>query len=275
MDYEPDDLLIFVDDTGDGKRSQPVFGLGGCAVLGADYEVLKAEWKQLRRYIFKLSDDEIFHASCVLSSVSAKQLTSVTDFLNKSQPYKFASIVTQRSIIPDELFSVVAGVNDLVGELCGGLSPCAHWIIEHSDRLCRTLERIGLQTGHTLHYHTPEFDPNQGKPNNYSYYMKKSVKEVGLEMSDLVIFLVGRHYRDQLAGRPSRYLDQISAMFSNRQVGMCYDTVGSWRELFIKDGKIVADPWAQYEIRHGGPPRNGKGGILGTFRFTRRAANGR
>jgi hypothetical protein len=54
-ELKPDanDLLVFVDDTGHETfaGNQGFYGLGGCAILGADYPPLKGRWGAVRTVI--------------------------------------------------------------------------------------------------------------------------------------------------------------------------------------------------------------------------------
>jgi hypothetical protein len=46
----PDWLLVFMDETGHETFAgdQPYYAVGGCAILGAGYGMVKAQWRQLR-----------------------------------------------------------------------------------------------------------------------------------------------------------------------------------------------------------------------------------
>lgn len=52
LEYHPDDLLIFLDETGSEKRidpNYPIFGYGGCAIMGRDYSsVIDIPWKEFK-----------------------------------------------------------------------------------------------------------------------------------------------------------------------------------------------------------------------------------
>jgi hypothetical protein len=150
LSYDTNDLLIFIDDTGDEKLSkgQPVFGLGGCACRSADYDTLKITWTKLRREVFGLADEEEFHASALLRNLSAEKLTAVTEFLALPYWYRLSYVVDQNSNIPayiGNLSSVIAGIRSLANELFYNETPTSvHWIIEHSDRLCPVMLENGV-----------------------------------------------------------------------------------------------------------------------------------
>lgn len=220
LSYEASDLLIFVDDTGVEKRSaeHPVFGLGGCALHGHAYDVIKPVWMKLRRDVFQLQDGAKFHATDVLPRLSVEQLALVTAFLARPQPRKFAAVVNRRSAINpgDELEVVNEGVMSTVSDLCGH-EPFqrVYWIIEHSDRLSRAIVQAGPP-----HYY------GAGEPKNIHFFMKASAKEPGLEISDLIVFITGRHFRQRLVNK-SMYQDQINAAFSDPSVGRFDFTVAT------------------------------------------------
>lgn len=250
--YDAGDLLIFADDTGDEKRSegQPVFGLGGCALLGAAYDALKPAWADLRREAFQLSDDAQFHTTDLLPSLSAGQLSLVTDFLGSPKFRKYANIVTRQSAIHDEvgeLDAVIKGVSSAVDLLfLDETVQRAHWIIEHSDRLCRAM----ITTGQSPNYH---------RCSQTVSFMKKQAREPGLEISDLIIFIVGKHYRDELSGKRT-YYDQMTAMFSDRLTGVWDHTLSAGPPMWIdtRTGEHgIGSSMAPGRVS--GPPRKGAG----------------
>ena len=64
LKYANDWLLVFIDDTGHETfaGTQNYYGLGGCVVLGAHYEGLQGQWREVRRLI-KGSPDAPLHAA--------------------------------------------------------------------------------------------------------------------------------------------------------------------------------------------------------------------
>jgi len=53
LKYHNDWLLVFIDDTGHETYAgtHNYYGLGGCVVLGAHYDWLKGQWREVRRLI--------------------------------------------------------------------------------------------------------------------------------------------------------------------------------------------------------------------------------
>lgn len=64
LNCAPDDLLVFIDDTGHESfaGNQAYYRLGGCVVLGTHYGWLKTQWMDVRRQI-KGSPDAPLHGS--------------------------------------------------------------------------------------------------------------------------------------------------------------------------------------------------------------------
>jgi hypothetical protein len=48
-----DSLLVFMDETGHETFAgdHPYYAVGGCGILGAHHDVVKAQWRELRRTI--------------------------------------------------------------------------------------------------------------------------------------------------------------------------------------------------------------------------------
>ena len=272
LNYEAGDLLIFIDDTGVKKPSvsHPVFGLGGCALLGADYDVLKPEWMTLRRNVFQLADDAKFHATDILPGLSVEQLSVVTEFLRGTRPYKIANVVTLQSLIHEEgraLSTVIQGIEEAVDRLFWD-APAQHarWIFEHSDWLCQEM----VTTGSFPNYRWPT-NPDARQvtsPHNYLGFMRKKTREVGIEVADLIIFIVGKHYRDQVYRRLT-YHDQITAMFSNERVGICENRISLLQSPIWFDAEGEIPPPPAFEIRISGPRRAARDGkTIGSVRIT-------
>lgn len=259
LTYGAADLLVFVDDTGVGElsASHPVFGLGGCALLGADYDVLKAMWTTLRRDAFELAEDKIFHASEVLRRLTDDQVAKVTDLLGRSQPRKFAQVVTQKSSISGgsekALMAVIRGISSEVQRLfCSHSLQNVHWVFEHSDRLCRamfTTSQIcyfpAINVQNSIHRNI----------NNDFSFMRKYAKEPGLELADLIIFIVGCYYRDPDPRKITSFR-QIMAMFSDPRVGRCAHMNFLDKEVCFNSasGEIINPPAVKIRVR--GPRRD-------------------
>jgi hypothetical protein len=95
-------LAVFVDDTGhESLNGQPVYGLGGCAVLGRDYErFINKPWRAVRKRIAGSSDAQL-HANKF--SRKAVHIDVVARFFREQPFWRFAAVVTQETILADEL----------------------------------------------------------------------------------------------------------------------------------------------------------------------------
>ena len=66
LTIKPDTLLLFIDETGHEQLTDPnypIFGMGGCAVMGNSYEhIIREPWRELKAQHFG-GPDVPLHAS--------------------------------------------------------------------------------------------------------------------------------------------------------------------------------------------------------------------
>jgi hypothetical protein len=109
---EPSWLLVFVDETGEenfSDKSHPVFGLGGCAVLAADYEAaIYNPWRQLKEEHFA-SFNLPLHANEIRKPTAA-QLNALVNFFASGQFSRFAAVASSQTDFPDSVtpYQIVA-----------------------------------------------------------------------------------------------------------------------------------------------------------------------
>ena len=94
-------LMVFIDETGNDALSDkryPIFGLGGCAVLASDYEMLiSIPWNNLKNNYFGGADKSL-HAS-ELNSPTSEQLQALNDFFKNNGFVRVAGIVCKNTAI--------------------------------------------------------------------------------------------------------------------------------------------------------------------------------
>ena len=199
-------LAVFVDDTGhESLKGQPVYGLGGCAVMGCDYErIMNQPWRAVRKHVTGSSDAQL-HASKF--SGKTKDIDVVARFFREQPFWRFAAVITQETILAEQLtrLGTMKGVlekriNDIVGKtLCKEVSV----VFESSQRADRLVESA-FQT----------FDFSRGSkhiPSEFGF-MPKSAGEPALEVADFVMHAVGRQIRRNLAKRDT-FLPDFCAVF--------------------------------------------------------------
>lgn len=112
LQIRPSCLTFFMDETGHEDLSTPnypVFGMGGCAVMGARIDSdLVVPWRSLKRYHFG-GPDVSLHASRIRPT--ARQLEALARFFQTAPIARFAVVMTDKTEVPAGMhaYAVVAG----------------------------------------------------------------------------------------------------------------------------------------------------------------------
>jgi len=126
LTFTNDRLLVFIDDMGHEtfKGSESYYGLGGCVVLGAQYELLTTRWKQVRRLI-NGSPDAPLHAFEMQQKPSNFEALSQF-FLDRSFA-RIAAASTKKTTCPADMHSAEPVVGMLEEHIDGiaSLVPCS------------------------------------------------------------------------------------------------------------------------------------------------------
>jgi hypothetical protein len=191
-------LAVFVDDTGHEALipGHPVYGLGGCAVLGRDLDhIIRAPWREIRRRVTG-SPDTSLHANPFGGFASQENIAAVAEFFRVHPFARFGAIISTRATLPNEL----GPVPTIAKVLQTRIADIARWtdfdslavIFESSQRADRLIENafqgFGLEDG--------------GAPIPVEcFFMRKQLGEPALEVADFVMHAVGRQARQNLKKR--------------------------------------------------------------------------
>ncbi len=204
-----DCLCVFVDDTGHEAlvKGQPVYGLGGCAVLAPALDrVIREPWREVRRKITG-SRDAPLHASSFGQGPSQDQINVVVEFFRTQQFARLGAIIT----IETKLADGIGPVPTIARVLGNRIAHVAKWtafkraavIFESSDRANRLIEDAfaGFQL------------QESGQPIPIEcFFMAKSAGEPALEVADFVMHAVGRQARRNLC-QPGVFVPDFEAVF--------------------------------------------------------------
>jgi hypothetical protein len=184
-----DCLLVFVDETGHETFAgdQPYYGLGGCAVMIAAYEPLKARWKDLRRLINGREDIPLHAANLKFDPA---HLAALVEFFQTPAFFRLAVTTTETMEYPSYLHSVQPVMELLKKYVISIISvtPCQSvaLIFEQSQRGDRLLQQ---------YFGTLEVQED-GKPIPVEYCIcPKSSAEPGLEIADFIVNAAGSETR--------------------------------------------------------------------------------
>jgi hypothetical protein len=101
-------LAVFVDDTGHEAlvEGHPVYGLGGCAVMGPDLNRLVREpWRQVREHVTG-SPDMPLHANTFAGYATEANIQRVAEFFRSQRFARLGAIVSFKTTLPDGLTPV-------------------------------------------------------------------------------------------------------------------------------------------------------------------------
>jgi len=190
-------LAVFIDDTGHEALvpGQPVYGLGGCAVLGRDLvRLIWQSWKAIRRSVMGTPDTPL-HANEFSSIASSGDMAAVAEFF--SQPFaRFGAIIAIGTRLPDDMsilramkHVLEARINEIVQR-----TPCreAKVIFESSQRANKLIKEA---------FRDFELRRGQKYIPSECYFMPKAAAEPALEVADFVMQAIGRQARQNLSGR--------------------------------------------------------------------------
>ena len=202
-------LAVFVDDTGHEAlaKGHPVYGLGGCAALGRDFErLIERPWKELRRRVTGSRDAQL-HANRFAGNPKIGDVEAVADFFRAQPFWRFGAVfTTETTLLPEiSLMQTMKGVlqkriQDIVeGTLCKEVSIVFELSRRTNDLVQKTFQQF-------------EFNRGSKRIPSESYFMPKSAATPALEVADFVMHAVGRQARHNLMKRGS-FLPDFCAVF--------------------------------------------------------------
>jgi hypothetical protein len=199
LNIQPNALLFFIDETGHHQLADsnyPIFGLGGCAVLGRDYEAMvRQPWVELKRHYFE-NPDIVLHAAA-LDVTDQSKLQAIANFF-RSQPFsRFATVMKITTQLPPNVTpyqAIALNFRKRIEEIASRyLFDSVVLIFEMSSRLDLQLtEHFGDLSG---------FDQKGNEINVEKFRMSKAVKEAGLEVADFIIQAAGTQVRNRMQGK--------------------------------------------------------------------------
>lgn len=219
LHYNQNDLLIFMDETGNPKLNQQhsVFGVGGCAVIASDYtRFLKPEWYVAKSEIFNLSFRQPFHAHHHLKYASDVQIKDLAMFIRNSPLKMFIQLINRRTMIEplaSGLDAVLEGICSSVQGLIFEPYQIDRWIFEHSDDLSRQAIVSMMEHGKN-YFHMQRSEKNSAGLS----FLRKQMAEPGLEISDLISYVSGLYWRNAPNFRPV-YNDILVESFGDLSKG--------------------------------------------------------
>ena len=205
-------LVVYVDDTGHEAlvKGHPVYGLGGCAVMGRDLvNLIWQPWREIRKRVMGSTDIPLHAHKFPTHAKRPEDMEAVARFF-QSQPFaRFGAIISINTQLSDELGTVrtlkavlQARINEIMQTtLCREVKV----IFESSDRANKLIEEA-----------FQDFDLHRGWKciPSECYFMPKASADPALEVADFIMHAVGRQARQNLKGRRT-FLPDFEAVFHN------------------------------------------------------------
>lgn len=193
-----DCLAVFADDTGHEALvpDQPVYGLGGCAVLAQDLDAsVRTPWREVRRQATG-SPDTPLHASDFGRRATREQILAAAAFFRQGRFARFGTIVSVNIAFFDNL----GPLPTIALVLKQRIVDIARWtrfrsvavIFESSERADSLVEEA---------FQNFSLEENGTPLPVECYFMRKREGEPGLEVADFIMHAIGRQARHNLTKR--------------------------------------------------------------------------
>lgn len=197
-----DDLLVFIDNTGHETFAgdQGFYGLGGCAVLGADYERhLKERWRAVRKAI-NGDPDMPLHSSEF--ERKADNFAVLSEFFLDPSFVRIAPTTTKAVRLPPGMDPCVPVMGQLQQEISfvAAALPCKIvWIIVESSQRADPIVQVCFS----------QLTPIDGaSPARLEKsLMPKSSNDPGLEVADFIVSAAGSQVQRRLRGQDGQAPD--------------------------------------------------------------------
>jgi hypothetical protein len=215
LKYHNDWLLVFIDDTGHETfaGTHDYYGLGGCVVLGARYDWLKGQWREVRRLI-NGSPDAPLHAADTTWR-GARSFAVLSQFFLDRSFLRIAATSTRKTVCPAGMHPAAPVMGGLHEHVVGvaELIPCKAiaMVVESSQRADAMLKE---------HFGELKLENKVLILPVEHWLMPKSAGEPGLEIADFIINAAGSQTRRYLKGQPGVSPDFQDVLAAFRSKGV-------------------------------------------------------
>jgi hypothetical protein len=197
LELAPDCLMFAIDDTGHERlKGQPIYGLGGCAVMGRDYNRLIAQPWRIRRAATTGSFGGRLHAAEFAPRASRANIAAMGRFFANQPFFRFAAVSSLSTEYPRdrELMAWVMLVLKVrIAEILSRTpARSVALVFEASQRA----DPLVMQFFGAL-----ELEEKGQKIPIQHCFLAKGAGEPALEVADFIMHAVGRAARQRLEGK--------------------------------------------------------------------------
>jgi hypothetical protein len=199
LTVKPNMLLVFVDEVGHEALApgHDKFGLGGCAVMGRDYQrLIVRPWRRLRRMVNGSPDAPLHATEFTRQRPRPEHLNYLSWIFQSKRFMRFAAVATRETAVPDGL-NVAMVVYQTLGSR---VVDIVRWT--NCTEVAIIFERSHRGDPVTMRYFSEFGIEERGMPIPVSLgLMPKSLNECGLEVADFVMHAVSGQVQRRLKNR--------------------------------------------------------------------------
>lgn len=211
IEIDPDFFWVFIDETGQEHlkdKNFPVFGIGGCAVLGKYYHSeLANPWYDLKDKYFDGRHTNL-HA-CDLRNPTSRQLYALNAFFKDMMFSRFASVLSINTLIDPNIYIEDTAQKDTIHEIVvkNVLNRIAEVAKYHTFKKIIIIREESQRTDKLVFQHMKgmKFKIERSDFHFYDspliFNMAKSEREPGLEVADFIIHTAGTQVKRNMSDK--------------------------------------------------------------------------
>lgn len=210
-DISDNSIYCFIDETGneDIVFSPKFFALGGLCVTRAEYNSrIKPEWKLIKSDVFKVPANKPFRAKKHLAKLEKRptDVARLINWIHRRRRRFIGSCIPPTALVSPNartLRSCLDGLNAALDNSIHGKSTDCTWIFETSARLSFKTINDAVDVLHR---------PQKRRKHDF-YFMQKLNFEPGLEIADLVSYVINHYIRPNTKSKDDFVRRLARAMF--------------------------------------------------------------
>jgi hypothetical protein len=211
LTLEPDCLYVFIDDTGhEHLAGSDFYGLGGCAVMGRDYERLIAGPWAAVRLLAAGNEHTPLHAAPFGRKSNPQQKAAVVQYFRQQPIRRIGAAGAITTIVPEQfplMRLVVESLKQRIVSVAKWMSFKSIAVIFEDNPRANGL--IAAYFGDT------SFRLNSKElPTNF-YFLPKSAHDPALEVADFIANAIGGHVRRTFVDKRDQFGQDFRAIFHN------------------------------------------------------------